>query len=78
LALLHGLLAAVRQRAPHVATKGREGLEIAFVWGLHAAGDPVLRRPEIALGQAFSQRFKGDILKPKPLKKLGCLCVYFS
>jgi hypothetical protein len=77
-ALSHGFLAAVRQCPPHVAAEGRERLQIAFVWGLHAAGDPVLSRPELAPGQALSQRFEGDILKSIALKKFGGLCVYFS
>jgi hypothetical protein len=63
---------------PNVTAERGEGLEVALVGGLHGASNPVLGRPELALGQAFPQRFKGDILESVPLKKLGCLCVYVS
>jgi hypothetical protein len=78
LAPSHGFLAALRQGVPYVATERGEGLEIAFVGGLHVAGDPVLRWSQLALGQTFSQRFKRDIFESVPLKKLGRLGVYFS
>ena len=63
---------------PNVASKRREGLNVAHVGWFHPSGDPVLDGSEFAFGQAVSQRFKRDIFKPIPLKKLGRGCVYVS
>jgi hypothetical protein len=74
--LPHRLLAAIRQRAPYVTTKGWEGPEISFIGWLHLASDAILGSPQLASGQSLSKRFKGDVLESEALKKLGRLRVY--
>jgi hypothetical protein len=78
LALSYGFLAAFGKRPSYVASERWEGLKVTLFGRLHLTGDPVLRCPKIAFGQAFSQRIEGDILESVPLKKLGCCCVYYS
>ncbi|TFH29031.1 MAG: hypothetical protein E4H00_07720 [Myxococcales bacterium] len=78
MALSHGFLAALGKGPSYVAAEGWEGLEIPLIGRLHSSCDPVLRRPEIAIGQAFSQRIEGDILESVALKKFGGRCVYLS